>query len=57
MMGAPKGRLHLALINTPFAPTMLQAAGFRIEAQRRIYRIPAGLVLPPVLTTAKKEAG
>lgn len=79
---APKGRLHVALINTPFAaasellrvgsrllgepfywPTrqdmrrMVEAAGFRIEAQRRIYRIPAGLVLPPVLTTANKEAG
>jgi ubiquinone/menaquinone biosynthesis C-methylase UbiE len=78
---APKGRLHLALINTPFAvasellragsrllgeplywPTrqhmrrMVEAAGFRIETQRRIYRIPAGLALPPVLTTAIREA-
>jgi SAM-dependent methyltransferase len=35
---------------------MVEAAGFRVEAQRRIYRIPAGLVLPPVLTTAVKEA-
>lgn len=79
---APKGRLHVALIHTPFAaasellragsrvlgeplywPTrehmrrMVEAAGFHIEAQRRIYRIPAGLALPPVLTTARKEAG
>jgi ubiquinone/menaquinone biosynthesis C-methylase UbiE len=78
---APKGRLHVALINTPFAaaseilrvgsrligepfywPTrqhmrrMVEAAGFRVEAQRRIYRIPAGLALPPVLTTAIKDA-
>jgi len=79
---APKGRLHVALVNTPsvaaselirmgsrlfgepfYWPTrqrmrrMVEAAGFRIEAQRRIYRIPAGLLLPPVLTTAIKEAG
>lgn len=77
---APKGRLHVALINTPFEaasellrvgsrllgepfywPTRqgmrrrVEAAGFRIESQRRIYRIPAGLVLPPILTTASKE--
>jgi ubiquinone/menaquinone biosynthesis C-methylase UbiE len=79
---APNGRLHVALINTPFAaasellragsrlvgepfywPTrqhmrrMVEAAGFRIEAQRRVHRIPAGLALPPVLTTATKETG
>jgi ubiquinone/menaquinone biosynthesis C-methylase UbiE len=79
---APKGRLHVALINTSFEGTsevlragsrlvgeplywptrrhmrrMVEAAGFRVEAQRRIYRIPAGLTLPPVLTTAAKEAG
>jgi len=78
---APKGRLHVALINPPFAATsellragsrlvgepfywptrqhmrrMVETAGFRVEAQRRIYRIPAGLVLPPVLTTAAKGA-
>lgn len=79
---APKGRLHVALINTAFEATsaalhagsrlfgeplywptrrrmqrMVEAAGFRVEAQRRIYRIPAGLALPPVLTTAQKQAG
>jgi ubiquinone/menaquinone biosynthesis C-methylase UbiE len=78
---APQGRLHVAVINTPFAaaseflsagsrllgeplywPTrqhmrrMVEMAGFRVEAQRRIYRIPAGLALPPILTTAIKEA-
>jgi len=77
---SPNGRLHVALINVPFAaasellraasrllgepfywPTryhmrrMLETAGFRVEAQRRIYRIPAGLALPPILTTAVKE--
>jgi ubiquinone/menaquinone biosynthesis C-methylase UbiE len=78
---APKGRLHVALVNTPFAaasdllhagsrllgeplywPTrqhmrrMVESAGFRVEAQRRLYRIPFGLALPPVLTTAIKES-
>jgi ubiquinone/menaquinone biosynthesis C-methylase UbiE len=77
---APQGRLHVALINVPFAaasqllraasrllgepfywPTrhhmrrMVETAGFRVQAQRRIYRIPAGLSLPPILTTATKE--
>jgi ubiquinone/menaquinone biosynthesis C-methylase UbiE len=77
---ASKGRVHVALINTPFAaaseilrigsrllgepfywPTrqrmrhMTEAAGLRVEAQRRIYRIPAGLALPPFVTTAIKD--
>ena len=29
---------------------LFEDAGFRVEAQRRVYRIPAGLLLPPVLT-------
>jgi ubiquinone/menaquinone biosynthesis C-methylase UbiE len=28
----------------------VEAAGFRVEAQRRVFRVPAGLLLPPVLT-------
>lgn len=31
-------------------------AGLRVEAQRRIVRIPAGLTLPPVLTIATRPA-
>ena len=30
----------------------VEAAGFRVEAQRRVFRVPAGLVLPSVLTEA-----
>jgi ubiquinone/menaquinone biosynthesis C-methylase UbiE len=30
--------------------TRAEAAGFRVEAQRRILRIPLGVLLPPVLT-------
>jgi SAM-dependent methyltransferase len=29
---------------------LVTAAGFRVESQRRVWRFPAGLVLPPVLT-------
>jgi ubiquinone/menaquinone biosynthesis C-methylase UbiE len=29
---------------------LLERAGFRVEAQRRVFRIPAGMLLPPVLT-------
>ena len=29
---------------------LLARAGFRLESQRRVFRIPAGLLLPPVLT-------
>ena len=31
---------------------LCERAGFRVEAQRRVFRIPAGLSLPPVLTIA-----
>ncbi len=30
----------------------LEATGFRIETQKRVYRLPAGLLLPPFLTVA-----
>jgi ubiquinone/menaquinone biosynthesis C-methylase UbiE len=30
----------------------VEAAGFRIEAQRHVFRVPAGLILPSVLTEA-----
>jgi ubiquinone/menaquinone biosynthesis C-methylase UbiE len=32
----------------------VEAAGFRVESQHRIWRIPAGLLLPPVLTVARR---
>jgi len=31
---------------------LCEHAGFRVESQRRVFRIPAGLSLPPVLTIA-----
>jgi ubiquinone/menaquinone biosynthesis C-methylase UbiE len=47
------------LVGQPFLwPTrermraQVEAAGFRIEAQRRVFRVPAGLLLPPVMTVA-----
>lgn len=30
----------------------VEAAGFRVEAQRHVFRVPAGLILPSVLTEA-----
>jgi ubiquinone/menaquinone biosynthesis C-methylase UbiE len=36
--------------------TLVEGAGFRVESQRRLYRLPAGLLLPPVLTTAVRPA-
>jgi SAM-dependent methyltransferase len=33
---------------------LFEHAGFRVEAQRRVFRIPAGLLLPPVLTVGVK---
>jgi len=33
------------------------AAGFRIETQQRVFRIPAGLLFPPVLTGGRRPAG
>jgi SAM-dependent methyltransferase len=53
--------MHLGsrLVGQPFYwPTrqrmraLVEAAGFRVEAQHRVYRLPAGLVFPPVLTVA-----
>ena len=35
---------------------LVEGAGFRVESQRRLYRVPAGLLLPPVLTTAVRPA-
>jgi ubiquinone/menaquinone biosynthesis C-methylase UbiE len=34
----------------------VEAAGFRVEAQRRVFRVPAGLILPSVLTEAVRLA-
>jgi ubiquinone/menaquinone biosynthesis C-methylase UbiE len=31
---------------------LCEGAGFRVESQRRVFRIPAGVTLPPVLTLA-----
>ena len=31
---------------------LVEAAGFRVEAQHRLYRLPAGFLFPPVLTVA-----
>ena len=31
---------------------LVQAAGFRVEEQQRVYRLAAGILLPPVLTVA-----
>jgi ubiquinone/menaquinone biosynthesis C-methylase UbiE len=33
----------------------LEAAGFRVVSQRRIFRLPAPLLLPPVLTEAVRR--
>jgi len=33
---------------------MIGAAGFRVEAQRALFRIPAGLLFPPVVTVATR---
>ena len=35
---------------------LVEAAGFRCVAQSRLYRVPAGLLLPPVLTVASRPA-
>lgn len=34
---------------------LLTGAGFRVESQRRVWRLPAALVLPPVLTVGVRE--
>jgi ubiquinone/menaquinone biosynthesis C-methylase UbiE len=31
-----------------------EAAGFHVESQRRVFRLPAGVLLPPVLTVARR---
>lgn len=56
-------RLGSRAIGQPFDwPTrgtmraLLEQAGFRIEAQRRVFRIPAGILLPPVLTIGVRPA-
>jgi ubiquinone/menaquinone biosynthesis C-methylase UbiE len=33
---------------------LFEEAGFAVEAQRRLYRIPAGVLLPPVLTVGRR---
>jgi hypothetical protein len=33
---------------------LVEAAGFRVEEQQRVYRLPAGVLLPPVLTVAMR---
>jgi ubiquinone/menaquinone biosynthesis C-methylase UbiE len=58
--------MHLGsrIIGEPFYwPTrqrmraLLETAGFRVAAQRRLYRVPAGLLLPPVLAIAVRPLG
>lgn len=34
----------------------VEGAGFRVEEQRRVFRLPAGLTLPSVLTVARRDA-
>ncbi|MGH7895489.1 MAG: class I SAM-dependent methyltransferase, partial [Candidatus Binatia bacterium] len=50
-------RIGSSAIGQPFDwPTrvemraMFERAGLRVETQRRVYRIPAGMLLPPVMT-------
>jgi ubiquinone/menaquinone biosynthesis C-methylase UbiE len=57
-------RLGSRIVGEPFYwPTrqrmraLLETAGFRVDAQRRLYRVPAGLLLPPVLTIAVRPFG
>ena len=64
---AVTGRLVRALsraVGEPFYwPTAseiagdVRAAGFRVERQVRIFRVPGALFLPPVLTVARARAG
>lgn len=53
--------LASSLVGQPFRwPTpqamraLLEDAGFAVDAQRRIFRVPAGLLLPPVLSIATR---
>lgn len=57
-------RLGSRAIGQPFDwPTqaemreLFEGAGFEVESQRRVYRIPAGLLLPPVLTVGRRPQG
>jgi len=34
---------------------MLAAAGLRLERQRRVFRLPGAVLLPPVLTVARRR--
>jgi ubiquinone/menaquinone biosynthesis C-methylase UbiE len=36
--------------------TLFEAAGLHVAAQRRVYRLPAGILLPPVLTIGMRPA-
>ncbi|MFN8545631.1 MAG: methyltransferase domain-containing protein [Candidatus Binatia bacterium] len=54
-------RVGSGLVGQPFYwPTrarmrdLLEAARFRVDAQRRIVRLPGGVLLPPVLTVATR---
>ena len=54
-------RLGSSALGQPFDwPTragmraLFESAGLRVEAQRRIYRVPAGMLLPAVLTSARR---
>ena len=35
---------------------LLEEAGFRVEAQKRVFRIPAGVLLPPVVTVGVRAS-
>jgi len=54
-------RVASSVIGQPFDwPTreemreLLEEAGFEVESQRRVYRIPAGMLLPPVMTVGRR---
>ena len=58
---AMSNAMHLGsrLVGQPFywptrqrMRTLVEAAGFSVEAQHRLYRLPGGLLFPPVLTVA-----
>jgi ubiquinone/menaquinone biosynthesis C-methylase UbiE len=57
-------RIASAAIGQPFdwptreeMRTLLEGAGFQVESQRRLFRIPAGVLLPPVLTVGRRSDG
>jgi ubiquinone/menaquinone biosynthesis C-methylase UbiE len=56
-------RMGSRIVGQPFDwPTrdemraLCESAGFRVDGQRRVFRIPAGLTLPPVLTLAVRPS-